>query len=332
MGRVHLPVPARAGGSATPAPAAALSASGKCARLRAAEGAERDHYRAASAGPTLARAAALTHPAGCAQLAQTLLPAYPPSAVPVRRPVRHWRIQPPVLGGTNLGRGPNIGYPQNWKLHGFNPLFLFFLMDPNSLSKKIKRKRKSFWELFGGQKTWWPPLPGLWGAWPGWPPGSASAVRGPDWTPGGSANRGGPGLRVKWRLPQEGIRCSSGGGGDESKPGVSRDGPPGVLRHRQHSKHAPKRRRGLGGHRRRRLVYKTFAGVMALVPYATQPCVGSRIRTTVAVRLPRDSRPHDELVLPSPCCPRLQRCRRLAPDSSGIDHKSSITLHLQLIW
>ena len=89
MGRVHLPVPARAGGSATPAPAAALSAPGKCARLPAAEeGDERDHYGAASAGPTLERAAALTHPAGCAQLAQTILPADPPSAVPVRRPVR----------------------------------------------------------------------------------------------------------------------------------------------------------------------------------------------------------------------------------------------------
>ena len=34
------------------------------------------------------------------------------------------RIQPPVLGEANLGRGPNLGYPQNWKLHGFNPLFL----------------------------------------------------------------------------------------------------------------------------------------------------------------------------------------------------------------
>ena len=57
----------------------------------------------------------------------------------------------------------------------------------------------------------------------------------------------------------------------------------------------------------------------------------SRIRTTVAVRLPPVDRPHDELVLPSPGCPRLQRYRRLVPDSGGIDHESSITLHLQLI-
>ena len=36
---------------------------------------------------------------------------------------RHWRIQPPVLGGgVNLGRGPNLGYLQNWKLLWFNPL------------------------------------------------------------------------------------------------------------------------------------------------------------------------------------------------------------------
>ena len=28
------------------------------------------------------------------------------------------------LRGANLGRGPNLGYPQNRKLHGFNPLFL----------------------------------------------------------------------------------------------------------------------------------------------------------------------------------------------------------------
>ena len=60
--------------------------------------------------------------------------------------------------------------------------------------------------------------------------------------------------------------------------------------------------------------------------------MGSRIRTTVAVRLPPVDRPHDELVLPSPGCPRLQRYRRLVPDSGGIDHESSITLHLQLIW
>ena len=67
-------------------------------------------------------------------------------------------------------------------------------------------------------------------------------------------------------------------------------------------------------------------------PNATQPCVGSRIRTTVAVRLPRDSKPYDELVLPSPGCPRLQRYRRLVPYSGGIGHKYSITLHQQLIW
>ena len=50
---------------------------------------------------------------------------------------RHWRIQPPVLGGGgggNLALSPNLVYPQNWKLYGFNPLF--FGMDPNSLSKK----------------------------------------------------------------------------------------------------------------------------------------------------------------------------------------------------
>ena len=64
----------------------------------------------------------------------------------------------------------------------------------------------------------------------------------------------------------------------------------------------------------------------------TQPCVGSRIRTTVAVRLPPVGRPRDELVLPSPGCPRLQRYRRLVPDSGGIDHESSFPLHLQLVW
>ena len=34
-------------------------------------------------------------------------------------------------GWVNLAQGPNLGYPQNWKLHGFNPLF--FGIDPNSL-------------------------------------------------------------------------------------------------------------------------------------------------------------------------------------------------------
>ena len=39
----------------------------------------------------------------------------------------HWRIQTPFLGvgvGSSLVRGPNLGYPENWKLHGFNPLIL----------------------------------------------------------------------------------------------------------------------------------------------------------------------------------------------------------------
>ena len=72
----------------------------------------------------------------------------------------------PSWGGGNWARGPNLGYPQNWKLHGFNPLFLG--MNPNSLLKKGKYK-KTFWEL-------WCPLPGL-GGMAGLPPppGSASA-------------------------------------------------------------------------------------------------------------------------------------------------------------
>ena len=65
-------------------------------------------------------------------------------------------------GGGNLGRGPNLGYPQNWKLHGFNPLF--FGMDPNSLSKKMGA-------FGGGANDMMSPFLGFGGgAWPGCPP------------------------------------------------------------------------------------------------------------------------------------------------------------------
>ena len=64
-------------------------------------------------------------------------------------------------GGGNLARGPNLGYPQNIKLHGFNPLFW---MDPNSLSKK------KFLGDFRGPKDMMAPLHGLWGAMAGSPP------------------------------------------------------------------------------------------------------------------------------------------------------------------
>ena len=66
-------------------------------------------------------------------------------------------IQPAVWGGGgNQARGPNLGYPKNWKLYGFNPLF--FWMDPSSLSKKGK---KAFWELYDA------PFLGFRGPWPG---------------------------------------------------------------------------------------------------------------------------------------------------------------------
>ena len=70
-------------------------------------------------------------------------------------------------------------------------------------------------------------------------------------------------------------------------------------------------------------------GVKALVPYCNATLRGLPDQSNG--RRP-SMRPHDELALPSPGCPRLQRRRRLVPDPGGIDHKSSITLHLQLIW
>ena len=66
-------------------------------------------------------------------------------------------------GGANLGRIPNLGYPQNWKLHGFTDTPLFFGMD-------LKKSKKVFWELFGGQKTWWPPFLGFGRSMAGLPP------------------------------------------------------------------------------------------------------------------------------------------------------------------
>ena len=76
-------------------------------------------------------------------------------------------------GEGQLGAGSNLGYRQNSKLHGFNPLF--FGMDPNSLSKKMNHKNKSFLGDLGAKRHDGP-LPGLWvGPWPGClPPGSAS--------------------------------------------------------------------------------------------------------------------------------------------------------------
>ena len=76
-------------------------------------------------------------------------------------------------GGWNLARGSNLGSCQNSKLHGFNPLF--FGMDPNSLSKKMNNKNKSFLGALGGKRHDGP-LPGLWvGPWPGCPPPHGSA-------------------------------------------------------------------------------------------------------------------------------------------------------------
>ena len=60
------------------------------------------------------------------------------------------RIQPAVLGGGNQARGPNLGYPQNWKLHGFNPLFFGWT--------QIYIRKKKLWGSF------MMPLPGLSGA------------------------------------------------------------------------------------------------------------------------------------------------------------------------
>ena len=87
----------------------------------------------------------------------------------------HWRIQPSVLGGGgNLARGPNLGYPQNWKLYGFNPLF--FGMDPKSLSKKWKIN--VFGELFGGGgKIHDAPFLGFGGPWPDWPSLNPPVIR-----------------------------------------------------------------------------------------------------------------------------------------------------------
>ena len=88
---------------------------------------------------------------------------------------RHWRIQPPVSGGGGRGNleRTNLEYPQNWKLHGFNPLF-FCGWTQIHFRKRIKNKMKAFWELLGGggwdmmAPSW--ALGGGGGAWPGWTP------------------------------------------------------------------------------------------------------------------------------------------------------------------
>ena len=73
-----------------------------------------------------------------------------------------------------------------------------------------------------------------------------------------------------------------------------------------------------------------------LSPNATQPCVGSRIRTTVVVRLPRESRPHDELVLPSPRLPpvtAVPKARaRFRWNRSRIFYYVASTINLVVQW
>ena len=76
--------------------------------------------------------------------------------------------------GGNLGRGPNLEYPQNWKLHGFNPLFFGW----TQIHFQKKLKLKFFGSFCRGPKDIRPSLSGLWGPWPCFPPpppGSASA-------------------------------------------------------------------------------------------------------------------------------------------------------------
>ena len=86
-----------------------------------------------------------------------------------------WPLADPAAGfrggGGNLARGPNLGYPKNWKHHGFNALFFGWTQI---------HFRKVFWELFflgggGGKSHDGHPSWALEGM-AGLPPGSASAA------------------------------------------------------------------------------------------------------------------------------------------------------------